>query len=227
MAKSAHRRLWWERLSLAASTGLLLWGPPVIAALLGLVAVVAPQQAPAVPLWEHLVHWLIFGGSVSVLLLCIQAYFEFQRRTYDPTWILRFVDTFDSSEMKQLRAKAAKAIKANRHDLRRRHRDLEDIDDVLDFFEDLGFYEHGGQISPEVAHHSFYHWIRGYYSAARDYLEVWQEEEPAQWEYVTELFETTYETHLARVKCKAVKIINDAQILDFLDQEIGLVDDEP
>jgi len=33
--------------------------------------------------------------------------------------------------------------------------ELAKIDDVLDFFEDLGFYQHGYQISPEVIHHHF------------------------------------------------------------------------
>ena len=62
--------------------------------------------------------------------------------------------------MREERAVAAKAIldfKGRLANLEQNRDELSVIDDVLDFFEDVGFYERGDQISPEVAHHHFYH----------------------------------------------------------------------
>ena len=101
--------------------------------------------------------------------------------------------------MRKARVKAATVLRANRGNLRRSDLDeLSDIEDVLDFLEDLGFYTFGDQITPEVAHHHFYHWVRGYYNAARDYIEWEQENEPAGWEYVKELAEVMYQVEVER-----------------------------
>jgi hypothetical protein len=148
-----------------------------------------------------------------------------QQRTYDPTWAFRFDDRLYSDELKEARCRAAKILKNNQGKLRSTDKGLEDIDDVLDFLEDIGFYVHGDQISPEVAHHHFFHWIRGYYLAARDYIEAWQEQESASWMHIKELFETTRQIE---TRGKGRTTLTAEQISEFLDSEIRAVtDNEP
>ena len=50
----------------------------------------------------------------------------------------------------------------------------EKVEPVLDFFEDLGFYLRGDQFSDEVAHHHFFHSIRGWYSNLESYVEYYR-----------------------------------------------------
>jgi hypothetical protein len=131
---------------------------------------------------------LLFG----LLSLIFQVNLEYTRRTHDPTWILKFQDKFDGDDLKEKRRLAAKTLLERKQDLTRID-DLEEqlspIDDVLDFFEDIGFYVSGDQISPEVAHHHFYHWIRGYWYASRAYVETWQREESARWNHLLKLLQ--------------------------------------
>ena len=67
--------------------------------------------------------------------------------------------------------------------------ELASMDDVLDFLEDLGFYQRADHISPELVHHHFFHWVRGYWQAAETYINAWRKKEPARWSHVEELFE--------------------------------------
>lgn len=158
-------------------------------------------------------------------LLAYQATSEYQQLTNDPTWAFRFDDRLYSDELKEARCRAAKIFKNNQGKLRSTDKGLEDIDDVLDFLEDIGFYVHGDQISPEVAHHHFFHWIRGYYLAARDYIEAWQEQESASWMHIKELFETTRQIE---TRGKGRTTLTAEQISEFLDSEIRAVtDNEP
>jgi hypothetical protein len=143
-------------------------------------------------------------------------------RTYDPTWAFRFDDRFYEDEMRKIRSKAASLLKNNQGKLRRTDPNLADIDDVLDFLEDLAFYQHGDQITPEVVHHHFYHWIRGYYLASRDYIGAWQDKEPTRWEHVAELFANTSVIENKRSKGRAPKSLTEEQISIFLTEEIAL-----
>jgi hypothetical protein len=161
--------------------------------------------------------WLIVIGMVGVGLLGFQAWAEYQHRTYDPTLAFRFDERFYSDEFKATRFTAAKVLKDNQGNLRRTDTELEDVEDMLDFFEDIGFYAQGDQITPEVAHHHFYHWIRGYYLAARDYIEAWQAQERTRWTHFKELFDVASEIE---DKSRGKTILKGEEISAFLDQEI-------
>jgi hypothetical protein len=163
--------------------------------------------------------WIIGGGIVGVVLLACQARAEYKHRTYDPTWAFRFDDRFYDVKFKTIRFKAAKILKNNQGKLRRTEKNLDDIDEILDFLEDIGFYAQGDQITPEVAHHHFYHWIRGYYLAARDYIEAWQTkaQEPPRWEHIKELFEITSEIE---DESEGKTRLSGEEISEFLDEEI-------
>jgi len=159
--------IWRYRLRrfIACSSRVLLIGGPAIVGV-GVAAWIKSQTGIS---W-----WIIGGAMVGVGLLMCQAWFEYRHRTYEPTWAFRFDDRFYGNEIMDARFRAAKALKDNPGRIERTDAELEEIDDLLDFLEDLGFYQRGDQISPEVAHHHFYYWIRAYYLAARDYIEAWQ-----------------------------------------------------
>ena len=108
---------------------------------------------------------------VLAVLLGLQMTAEYRRRTYDPTWMLKFDEDFDSDDMRHKRSKAAEDIKKNRTRLDDNDFKSPELDDVLDFFEGVGFLIQGDEMTPEVAHHAFHHWIRGYYVATRQYIE--------------------------------------------------------
>ena len=126
--------------------------------------------------------------------------------------------------MKQDRFEAAKTLieqKGQLENLDGREDVLDPIDDVLDFFEDIGFYERGGQISPETAHHHFYHWLRIYRQAARPYIEAWRKDEPARWKHIDDLFETASEVEMEEAGCTRSEITLSCDKLDeFLKQEM-------
>ena len=203
------QKVWWHRVrrGLTSSSRVLLIGAPAI---IGAVAAWIRGNS-------EIPEWLIIAGIAGVVLLGFQAYSEYQHRTCDPTWALKFDDRFYDNEFKEARYKAATILKDHWGKLRSTDKSLEDIDDVLDFLEDLRFYVHGDQISPEVAHHHFYHWIRGYYLASRDYIEAWQEQEAASWQHLKELYETTRELD---IKENGRTTLTGEQISQFLESEI-------
>jgi hypothetical protein len=203
----------------SGSRVLLVAGPPIVAFA---VATWTKTVGGSVIPW-----WIAFGGVVGVVLLIFQSYSEYCRRTYDPTWIFKFDERFYDDNMKQVRTKASKLLKKRQGNLRNTSEDLADIDDVLDFFEDLGFYEYGDQITPEVAHHHFYHWIRGYYLASRDYIDAWRQKEPSRWEHIPELFNNTSLIEAKRTRSKNVPSLTQLEITTFLDDEIELTPDQP
>jgi hypothetical protein len=121
---------------------------------------------------------LVWGVLVlAILLLLFQMRAEYRKRTYDPTWVLKFTDEFHNQTMRCVRCNASKFLKANAAQLA--DCPCADVDDLLDFFEQVGFFLQGDQITAEATHHAFHHWVRGYYSAARAYVKAAQEEEPS------------------------------------------------
>lgn len=163
---------------------------------------------------------LLIGIVVGVILVLTQMYFEYRKRTYDPSIAFKFDDIFNGSEMRPIRSKAAMFLRdeATKHNLA--YARSGDVDDILDVLEDLGFYVIGDQLSPEVAHHAFHYWIRGYFSATRPYVEEAQKNTPSQWENISRLLDITYEIDSERGQDKPKKILEGSEITDFLDEEI-------
>jgi hypothetical protein len=157
----------------------------------------------------------------TLVVVGCQAWVEYRRRTHDPTWILKYQEMFDG--LKEGRCAAASTLiehKGHLGDLDGKRDVLGNIDDVLDFFDDVGFYQKGGQISPESAHHHFYHWLRMYWQASRDYVEAWQRKESARWNHVGELFEITSEVEMREQQCTRLEITLSCNDLDeYLEQE--------
>ena len=179
----------------------------------------------AQPSASHLTFWIYLGLIAAIMFLMLQTYLEYKRRTYDPTLALTLQDTWERQEKEETRAVASKTIRDHRDKLGKigEHEGLlSPIDDVLDMLEDVGFYVHGDQISPEVAHHHFYHWIRGYWCAAHGYIKAWQAKETARWQHLSELYDETSKVELSIQGGKKAQLwLSDGKIGEFLDQEIS------
>jgi hypothetical protein len=171
----------------------------------GLAAMIALFVAATRPdVSSHVVTTLSWVFVIVFLgLAFLQWRSEYRRRTYDSAFAIKYSDEFSGPDMNASRHSAAKQLKASRDKLA--EAELPELDEIFDFFEDLGFYTNGDQVSAEVVHHTFYYWIRGYCSAAGDYIEAKRKKagESARWEYVRILFELTSEVEARRTKNRA------------------------
>jgi hypothetical protein len=210
----------------ASGSPILLGGGAAMITALATVAVAyltpAPNNTTVVSVNPILFVSLLVGVTVGLVALALQWRADYKKRTYDPTWVLEFGKIFNADEMKKTRAKAASALKHSQSKLKTTDFSSSEVDNVLDFLEDLGFYLRGDQMTPEVVHHAFHYWIRGYYNAARGYLEMVQEKEPTCWEHVSYLFEVSHEIEMERSKSKHQKHLDQSSLNRFLDKEIAL-----
>jgi hypothetical protein len=201
---------------------------PVIGAVLASIIKVQPAQIPAysTDTLTTVLHSWIFITSlfVAFLLLCLKWFFTYKKLTYDPTWILQFQKRFD--DLEETRKKSALILKeyqGKMGDIEKYQSIFFIIEDVLDVFEDVGFYVKGDQISPEVAHHHFYHWVRGYWNTAHDYIEALRKKETKAYDHVEYLFEVlcTVEVGLSEEKRRQEKHLSQKDIDEFFEDEIG------
>lgn len=219
---SSHRR---RRLFASGSPILLAGGTAMIGAAIAILNhsandKSAPDIAPGFS-WV-----LLIAAIIGVVLLLMEWQAEYRRRTYDPKWALKFQDDFLSEEMLEIRSMAAKALKQIRENETKpqsKEHSSPEIDEVLDFFEDLGFYMKGDQITPEVTYHAFYFWIRGYYSAAREYINCKQKKQPAQWASIKGLFETMDAVEIEKSELKTSGLMDAKELKDFLADEIHVI----
>jgi len=164
-------------------------------------------------------YWLIAVLLAGFLLTILRNYLEYRRVIYDPTWALTFQSRFD--DMAEARGRAARILREEGQKLGNiENPELAGIDDVLDFFEDVGQYQRADHISPELAHHHFFHWTRGYWQAARPYVEAWRGIEPARWDHVEELFETGCDIELKEhIGVRERLHLSDSDLDTFLSEE--------
>lgn len=221
MSKSIFWRSRLRRLVLYCSGTYLAVFSALIVPAFGFILHVAQEQSTSATHapW-HPARWLVTGLCLGVLLIVARNYVEHRRVIYDPHWALNFQDRFD--RMGPDRARAAKLLRENKGTLAdiENKPELAGIDDVLDFFEDLGFYQRGDQISPEVTHHHFYHWARAYWQAAGSYVGAWRRKEPARWNHVEELFDTICDIELQEQGGQRAQLkLTDMELDEFLAQE--------
>jgi hypothetical protein len=173
--------------------------------------------------------WIALGGFlVALAIAALRTWEEYRRTTYDPTWALKFQERFDNMWVTKDRQNAARVLrdqKANLSKIDDDRFDLSPIDEVLDFFEDIGFYTFGRHISPEAAHHHFFHWIRGYYENALPYITAWRAKEAARWGRLSWLYLVTKELE-ARAEKKSGRAGAQEDLATFLEEEISLPGDD-
>ncbi len=213
---SRHR---WRRRAAAGSPILLAGGTALIGVAIAVVNQMSNRASFASA--NPIISWsLIVGAIVGIALLLMQWYAEFRRRTYDPQWVLKFQDDFLCPEMLEYRSQAVKAIRAMNGDVHRL-KGNKNVAEVLDFFEDLGFYVQGDQLTPEVTHHAFYYWIFRYYSATKNYIEFQQEQDSLQWASIKALFEITSEVETEKNGSSSITLLNlnSKELQDFFLEE--------
>jgi hypothetical protein len=171
---------------------------------------------------DHVAVWALLALFL-IVILGFQMFAEYRKRTYDPTWLLKFIDIFHGEAMQCTRFKASEFLKGNKAKLADEECNSLDVNDLLDFFENLGFFLQGDQITAEAAHHAFHYWIRGYRSATRMYLKKVREQQPSSWEFVEFLFDMTEQIERERYKKqrKNVTLWDEEDTEEFLDEEIG------
>jgi hypothetical protein len=228
LVKHKLRRLW------ASGSPILLGAVPLVGSAIPVLIAAIPSKTTtkaniiaaqsAAPIGvQTSIFILCLGILLAAILLGLHWNSEYRRRTYDPAWALKFGDIFDSREMKKTRVAAAKNLKKDLAHLGNQNYSSGNIDDVLDFFEDVGFYVCGDQLTPEVAHHAFYYWIRGYYLIARPYIEAVQIDRPGQWFYLPRLFEITHEVETQTNTRRTGTGLSGQEIKAFLHEEITLL----
>jgi len=202
-----------------------------IIVVVGIVTLVAPFLGGNMTSENSPVVWMAFKvavvvGLVLIGLLLIKTRLEYRRRTYDPTLMLEFQRIFDGLEDE--RDQAAKVcmtfLKTPEHERKWasvKKIDREKVEPVLDWLDDLGFFLHGDQISDEVIHHAFFHWIRGWYSNLEAHAKYCQEveNEKAAYEHIKPLLDRISEIEKRYERTK-LWLSTDTEKLDFLEDEL-------
>lgn len=171
--------------------------------------------------------WLLFTGLLFLLVLTYQTYLKFLWEYYDPTLLMKFEEQFEEMGDDDRKRAAEKLLDIKTRDLikdvKKNRKSLDCIDPVLDILDTIGFYVDKGKISPEVAHQHIYYWSRGYWVAAREYIEAWRrvQGEQRRWEYVESLFDAVHAVESAVIG----RSKNDELGIDkekFLKEEAGI-----
>jgi hypothetical protein len=173
--------------------------------------------------------------AVAIVLFVVlipKTMLEYRKKTFDYELISKYDEKFESLD--HARQKAAKVCKSylnlekngsdevskwefiDKHDRSR-------IEPILDFFEDLGFYLKGDQFSDLVVHHYFYHWIRGYYSVLKSYIDFYRKEngDESAYIHIESLFQRVSVVEIEQ-KYKYPKLLLDSkeEKIDFIEDEI-------
>lgn len=164
--------------------------------------------------------------AVTIVLVfwMVQTYSGYLQKLYDPKWVLKFDDDWmNSVNQRRAAAKALADYQGHLSEVDEHRSDLEPIDEVLDFFETVGFYMSGEQMSAEVIHHHLFHWLRGYWCASRTYVEAWQRKETLRWEHIAALYDTTAQIEAKREGIRKEKVLFDEQkVKEFIEEELRL-----
>lgn len=196
-------------------------GLTVIALVVAALGVISNGNLSPTPTNNLSPLFLWLAVAVAAIFWMAHTRSEYIRRTNDPTWALRLQDEWNNiGEKRKKAAEVLLDMKDRLTDVVSHKVELEPIDDVLDVLEDIAFYVEGDQISPEVAHHHFFHWVRGYWFAGRQYIEAWRIREPARWDHVGTLYEelAVIESNKER-KSKETLALDGVHINEFLQEE--------
>lgn len=155
---------------------------------------------------------LVIVGLVWV----IQTMFEYRRATHEPTWAMHYIELWDGDKAEKWRQTAARTLLEDLDREAPTQENFDRIDEVLDILEDVAFYVVGGQISPEVAHHQFYWWIRGYWSASEGYVKKIIASDEPRWEHLEKLHEITSEVERKINGEKAKTMLDRKDLESFL-----------
>jgi hypothetical protein len=174
---------------------------------------------------SHVWPFLTGGVIIGVLFWIYQAYSEYKRQTFDPQLAIQYDLRWKGAEDIR-KVAAARLLERRTQDsltlLNDRPEELADIDDALDIIEDVGAFVANEQMSPEVAHHFFFHTARGYWNAARPYIEAMRDTQPALWRNLPILMNLTgaiESEQSGAARSDDPTILTGPEILTFLEEE--------
>jgi hypothetical protein len=172
------------------------------------------------------------GIVVAIILVAVlvpKAMLEYRRKTFEYDLISKYDEKFENLD--PARQKAAKVCKdylnfnksgideVSKWEFIGKH-DRSRVEPILDFFEDLGFYLQGDQFSDLIVHHYFHHWIRGYYSVLKSYIDLYRKESGDKSAYIH------IEPLFQRVSVIEQKYEYPKLLLDTKEEKIDFIDDE-
>lgn len=196
-------------------------GFPLLAIIIAALGLISSQRQPNGGV-EGFWYVIVFAGIVWLM----QSFFDYRRKTHDPTWAIHYTDKWEAVQTLALRSKAAWLLRtyaSSMDEVKANIDKLADVDEALDVLEEIAFYVLGEQISPEVAHHHFYHWVRGYWCSARDYIKECKDNEKALFDHIEPLYDLTTSIEAEKEKCApAALLMSRDEVVEFLDWEIKL-----
>ncbi len=182
------------------------------AAAIGFLLAIATYVGPSIQSSTHDVSQksclrLVIAGILVIFAVAAgvsATYKAHLKRAYDPSLVLRFEKEF-FSDMTEQRGKAA-AVLLQYSDTGDWGKipDAAEIEPILDFFDNLGFYLYGNQLSERVLHQSFCHWIALYYQEGSSYIRQRQkgeEGEKSTWEHIEYLVSEVFEIESVKQGC--------------------------
>lgn len=120
---------------------------------------------------------------------------------------------FNGKEFLNVRSAAAKALLEKPND---------QIDDVLDFFDTVGYLVRVGALDKEMAWHTFFHWVRAYWYASKDYVAETRLKEPTVWEDFDQLYHKLMRLEAKKQKKRSLDLVPSIEEMKtFLNQEAG------
>ncbi len=204
-------------------TGIAILGVVITAA--GALLSTAKSGSDSVP--KELGYILI---PVGLFLLVAKAKTNYRKLKYSTEIAWRVLDDWEKLEKE--RHVAAEAcnwyVTAHESDRdwrtrKRTHPKVKYLEYVLDSFDDLAFFLEGNQISDDVAHHYFGHYILLYWlSGAREYALDRQKDEPYTWRRVQDLFDRILVVECERTKKRQSDVLShlNSKRAEYLEEEM-------
>jgi hypothetical protein len=96
-----------------------------------------------------------------------------------------------------------------------------DVDDVLDFFDSpLGNLTERGYLDEKLVYDFFFEWIRGYWSACKEYIEG--QKDRTEWNTFATLYEAVVEIHKREPGSDKKELLTGDDLREFLEWELEL-----
>ena len=167
---------------------------------IGLGALVVALAANSWPVWAF-----VSVASAVLVLGCFAAHGAHTQRSIDR--IMQFDRDFKN--LKTERKIAAK------HLLNKDGK----IDDVLDFFDTpIGNLTARGYLDEKLVYEFFFEWIRGYWSACREYVE--RQEDGTKWSNFKTLYRAVIEIHKNEPDSDKKELLAGDELREFLEWEL-------
>jgi len=156
--------------------------------------------------------WPWWGVAAAGLTVVVLGYFA-ARGAYTQKSIDRITEyARDFNAIKTQRRKAAIY-------LLRKGGKKTDVDDVLDFFDSpLGNLTDRGYLDEKLVYDFFFEWIRGYWSACKEYIEA--QPDKTKWNSFAALYDTVVEIHKSEPGSDKKVLLTGDDLHEFLEWEL-------